>query len=151
MGWDDTAEKLRQLESGYIGEPRLKDVPRSWDAVSKLDNLEQGYTTGSYFSRSWEKLRVKQEKLRSVSEITVRTLLKPILCQMPYAEFLKTRYWDELRFFVLRKRGPQCEECRGIFEKLELHHITYEHRGLEIEHLEDVQLLCDSCHEAKHK
>lgn len=123
----------------------------SWDACSKLEQMEQGYTTGAYRSRSWAHLRFKQERLRKVSEISVRTFLKPILCQMPYIEFLKTRYWNELRILVLRERGFHCEECGGTFDKLQLHHITYEHRGLEIDHLEDVQLLCDPCHEAKHK
>lgn len=121
----------------------------SWDAVSKLEELESGYLYGVP-SRSWEKLRAVQKRLCSVSEISVRAHRKPILTRMPYAEFLRTRYWEELRFFVISKRGAVCQECGGI-ERLELHHVTYQHRGLEIDHLEDVELLCDLCHEAAHR
>lgn len=142
----------------------------SWDAGSKLEQMEQGYTTGSYRSRSWEHLRSAQEKysprgLRSFQDIaynlcfanedqgieTIRKLLKSSLRTMPYADFLKTRYWDELRSLVIARRGPRCAGCGGDFDKLQLHHKSYEHRGFEIDHLEDVQLLCDPCHEAKHK
>ena len=42
-----------------------------------------------------------------------------------------------------------CERC-GARHSLQAHHLTYEHLGLEAFHMDDLQILCDSCHRRAH-
>ena len=54
-----------------------------------------------------------------------------------------------VRAWAIYTRGERCEDCRagGV---LDLHHLTYAHRGEEIFHMEDMRLLCRACHDARH-
>lgn len=90
----------------------------------------------------------------------MRPALEQKLAAMPYRAFLETDYWQYLRDYVVMARGCRCELCGiswgshgpGIaelrYEKLELHHLTYDHRGSEWRHWKDLQVLCRKCHEA---
>jgi len=76
-----------------------------------------------------------------------------------YSEYLKSDHWQELRkrFFRESKRAKRmmkkygfyvCEFCRQS-KKVNLHHATYKRLGKE--HLGDLHLICDDCHELIHK
>lgn len=67
---------------------------------------------------------------------------------MPYEEFLTSPYWRIVRRQVYRERGVACERCRSF--GTQLHHETYEHHGEEHLYLEDLEILCRSCHEKQH-
>jgi hypothetical protein len=67
---------------------------------------------------------------------------------MPYAEYLKTPYWQELRRSKVRAAGFRCERCRASNVRLDVHHLSYERRGHESR--DDLVVLCRSCHEAEH-
>lgn len=74
------------------------------------------------------------------------------LRSMPYAEYLETTEWRARRFHVCRDRGYSCQRC-GAYRSLErhklhVHHLTYERRGCELP--EDLELLCEGCHQAEH-
>jgi hypothetical protein len=84
-----------------------------------------------------------------------RVLRRDDLRTMPYADFLKTDYWREVRRFVLERSGYRCEVCRrhwpeGSRRAVDVHHMTYEHRGSEYWHQEDLAVLCTKCHEMHH-
>lgn len=66
------------------------------------------------------------------------------LRHMHYEFFLKTRYWTAITKH-LEARRRICETCgkRGMFE---VHHRSYEHRGQEHEYLNELKLLCSTCH-----
>lgn len=68
---------------------------------------------------------------------------------MDYQEFLKTDYWRDVREAVLSIHGNKCVLCSSV-SKLYVHHKTYEHRGHEHNHLEDLTVLCESCHKRHH-
>jgi len=68
---------------------------------------------------------------------------------MDYYEFLGTIYWKVVRRYVLWKRQYKCELCNSN-GKLNVHHKSYEHRGYELYHLEDLILLCQECHSIHH-
>ena len=72
---------------------------------------------------------------------------KAFLRSMPYDLFLKSVYWKTVRRFVLWKRGGRCAQC-GRTKHIQLHHETYEHRGSEYLHLDDLIVLCETCHKA---
>jgi 5-methylcytosine-specific restriction endonuclease McrA len=68
---------------------------------------------------------------------------------MPYAEFLRTVYWREVRKMKLRQAQGRCEHC-CTREGLQVHHLHYKHRGSEHEHLDCLIVLCDACHFTRH-
>lgn len=65
-----------------------------------------------------------------------------------YADYLKTPHWLTLRAAKLKKAGFRCQLCNGR-QKLEVHHRTYEALGNES--LEDLIVLCRSCHGRFHR
>jgi len=63
--------------------------------------------------------------------------------------FQNSEYWKEVRQRIIA-RDRKCVVCGSILF-LEVHHKTYRNKGSELEHLEDLELLCSKCHENKHK
>lgn len=67
--------------------------------------------------------------------------------QIEYQAYLSTEHWKNKRFEILSKRGCTCEKCKEWGN--EIHHLTYENLWNEKD--EDLQVLCDDCHEATHR
>jgi len=66
--------------------------------------------------------------------------------KLEYAEYLKTAHWDVTRAWKLFYQ-PTCELC-GTKRNLQVHHKTY--KNIHKEEMEDLQVLCHSCHEGEH-
>lgn len=66
-----------------------------------------------------------------------------------YNTFLKSNYWKRIRTRVLIRDKRTCQKC-GSKIKLHVHHKTYQHHGLEHNHLGDLITLCDLCHSLEH-
>lgn len=64
-----------------------------------------------------------------------------------YAKYLNSVHWKNTRKKKLIQTEFRCEKC-GSREKLQVHHLTYENIGAE--YLEDLQVLCASCHTKVH-
>lgn len=66
-----------------------------------------------------------------------------------YKAYLQSDHWHEFRKCVLETKGRKCEDC-GVTEGVvfDVHHLSYENLG--DERLEDVIVLCHSCHMARH-
>jgi hypothetical protein len=71
------------------------------------------------------------------------------LCHMKYRDFLKTPYWKAVSFQVKSLR-PYCSQCGEHWEQLHVHHKHYRRRGLEWKNLDDLTVLCHSCHLSRH-
>jgi len=58
-------------------------------------------------------------------------------------------YWSRVRRAVNLRDNFRCADCgkRGMTD---IHHLTYAHRGHELDHLEDLISLCPKCHKARH-
>lgn len=67
---------------------------------------------------------------------------------LPYAEYLQSEYWQDLRNQALDRAGYRCQLCNER-KGLQVHHRSYERRGLPGE-LQDLTVLCGDCHEAVH-
>jgi len=75
---------------------------------------------------------------------------EPVLdTKMPYHLFLRTPYWQSVRLAVFTKQGRICSRCNNITH-LHVHHTTYIHHFYELEHLEDMIVLCSYCHDKEH-
>lgn len=68
---------------------------------------------------------------------------------LKYAKFLRTPYWDGISREVKARGGHRCQMCNSP-EGLQAHHRTYEHRGFEHLHLDDLLCVCHSCHKRYH-
>lgn len=68
-----------------------------------------------------------------------------ILSFIGYAEYLQTDRWKQIRAEAIARAGGRCQVCNTSMG-LEAHHRTYEKLGTPDE-LEDVTILCQSCHE----
>lgn len=68
---------------------------------------------------------------------------------MKYADYLKTDYWKAVSFKVKERAQYRCQLCNSQHD-LCAHHRTYEHRGCELDHLNDLVCLCRRCHEIFH-
>jgi 5-methylcytosine-specific restriction endonuclease McrA len=71
------------------------------------------------------------------------------LMKLPYDSFLKTYYWRAIGMYLKYKNGEHCTYC-NCEKGLQIHHKTYEHHGLELFYLDDLEVLCDKCHKMKH-
>lgn len=66
---------------------------------------------------------------------------------MPYAEYLKTEHWQEMRKYALKRAAYKCQVCNAS-GKMNVHHRTYERRGHE--DIKDLTVLCEPCHRKHH-
>jgi len=66
-----------------------------------------------------------------------------------YDDYLKSEYWVKVREAVKRRASFRCQVCNSQHD-LQAHHRTYEHRGRELEFLDDLTCLCRRCHAIFH-
>lgn len=64
-----------------------------------------------------------------------------------YAAYLCSREWSEKREAVRKRSRDKCERCR-VLSMDACHHVTYKRKYNET--LEDLQGICNSCHEFTH-
>jgi hypothetical protein len=69
--------------------------------------------------------------------------------QERYSEYLNTDYWKRVSDAVKAKAGYRCQVCNSQLDLI-AHHRTYEHRGNELEHIDDLTCLCRRCHDIFH-
>lgn len=66
-----------------------------------------------------------------------------------YLKSLNNDYHRSVRERALLRDGFRCKLCDQR-HRLELHHISYEHQGNELEHMETVVILCETHHQEAH-
>lgn len=73
---------------------------------------------------------------------------KPKRDKQKYYSYLKSQQWKEKRKFALEFYGYNCGLC-GSGHNLEVHHRNY--KNLYKESMEDLMLLCETCHRNFHR
>ena len=68
---------------------------------------------------------------------------------MNYYEFLKTPYWKTVSLKKKQEANFRCQLCNSN-GSLATHHRTYKIRGRELQHLNELIVLCSKCHEKFH-
>lgn len=66
-----------------------------------------------------------------------------------YDEYLKTDYWKAVSDAVKKRAGWRCQTCNSQHD-LVAHHRCYDHRGYEMNYLDDLTCLCSRCHKLFH-
>ena len=64
-----------------------------------------------------------------------------------YKKYILSSEFRKLRNKILNERGYNCERCSSS-KNLQLHHLTYQRLGLELEN--DLIILCQKCHKEIH-
>lgn len=139
-----------------------------WETVKPiLDAYIEGaelYITNQaardYENKLWEISLESYEDIRKPERFRIRQLIqqgkKPgedeatDLREMDYQQFLNTGYWKILSAHIKAKNNHSCQLC-GAKTNLEVHHITYEHRGCESAYQDDLACLCHNCHAKEHE
>lgn len=67
-----------------------------------------------------------------------------LLASMPYADYLLTDHWQDVRMATLERYGYRCMGCGRTGVALETHHVTYVNRGHEEPN--DTIPRCGPCH-----
>ena len=65
-----------------------------------------------------------------------------------YELYVKTDCWQIRRDTYISRYGPACEVCENAIDGLDVHHLTYERLGIELD--DDLMALCRPCHSAVH-
>lgn len=76
-----------------------------------------------------------------------RLLITHALREMPYAEYLQTEHWRQVRERAFVHHGMRCGVCMKT-HGLEIHHIEYDRLGDEL--MTDVVPLCREHHQLQH-
>lgn len=64
-----------------------------------------------------------------------------------HAVYLESDHWRDLRLRAFFHHGKRCHQCRSPHQ-LQVHHLRY--RSIFDVTVEDLQILCDSCHKLEH-
>lgn len=76
---------------------------------------------------------------------------KYIACRMTYRQYISSPYWHLVTMFYRCKANFRCQRCgEQRMAKLSIHHKTYEHIGSELQHPEDIEVICARCHMKEH-
>lgn len=147
--------------SGGCGLKR-KDHP-NWEAYPLNTDAPQNYWEGCRCGlciKEWgqtqvrrtEMLRMAQVRAANRSEwgqtgVRLRSERNARMSWSEYKNYLHTDQWLGIRDEVFERFGGRCATCNGT-ENLHAHHRTYERVGYE--YIEDLTLLCATCHHLLH-
>jgi 5-methylcytosine-specific restriction endonuclease McrA len=69
-----------------------------------------------------------------------------------YKDYLQTERWRTISRTLKSMAGYRCQRCGAKKQEHELnvHHLTYAHKGEEERHTEDLIVLCEDCHWKEH-
>lgn len=134
---------------------KRKRLERCRSAVERLDQERLDETKeyiDSYCSpkKVWYEDTPQRDRWISISQRDVDwAMVSMELQRLKYAEFLKTPYWKAVAHRVKYLSGFKCQLCNGK-GSLHTHHRSYEHHGLEHQHLKDLVCICQQCHQHFH-
>jgi len=80
---------------------------------------------------------------------TRRKLNKAKVKPMKYTQFLKSKYWADVRKSVLKRDCNRCTKC-GSTKYLHVHYLTYVNHFREHSNIKDLIVLCKDCHKLAH-
>jgi restriction endonuclease Mrr len=124
---------------------RLVDNHLSWALTNlKHDGLVENPKRGT-----WRLASIALPPVLTAVEEPVAAARLAALRAMPYRLYLATPEWKRTRAVALQRAGNSCSLDVTHTDGLEVHHRTYERRGVEL--VTDLVVLCHSCHQLHHK
>jgi hypothetical protein len=108
----------------------------------------------------WERLHDEREdvdedrgRMRPVNEVIADLMQlaereRAVWLGEGYDDYLRSSHWINLRAMMRARAGGCCKRCGCASKRLEIHHLTYERIGRELE--SDLIALCPGCHAEEH-
>ena len=93
----------------------------------------------------WKKNKIRDKKVQGWLARFREVDGKSDEWQKVYKLYLQSDVWQEKRKQVLGRADGRCERCKAIIFDPDVHHLTYDRVGGN-ERLEDLVVLCSSCH-----
>jgi len=102
-----------------------------------------------------EKYIIRREKESNEEREETINWLKHMKITWGYKEYLSSYHWARIKKMKKNQLGPNavyCNHCgrRVVSSLLDLHHKTYNHIGEEDDYLDDLEFLCQDCHNKVH-
>lgn len=115
--------------------------------TKKAEKKRVGVMCPDCIKISEDKKKAKEQKKRETRKAKNQQKIEELQA-MPYEEYLKTPHWNKTRRAALVRARYSCSECYRMNVPLDVHHLTYEHRGYE--YPRDLKVVCRRCHERIH-
>ena len=123
----------------------------STDRLEKTQQYIKNYLEPGKYWNNQQPLWERKNEVLYASGVDYNIITQHIQ-QMPYKEFLQTKFWNAISMYKKEKTGHKCALC-GCTENLATHHSSYIRHGLEYQHTvinEDLIVLCKDCHSKFH-
>lgn len=101
----------------------------------------------------WNKGTSVYTKMNEVKELLPHPdcmkVIQTHLLSLTYQQFLQTPYWKAIAEYKKKQANYKCKLCNSD-HLLNVHHSNYNIRGLELSNMNDLIVLCNSCHAKFH-
>jgi 5-methylcytosine-specific restriction endonuclease McrA len=95
--------------------------------------------------QEWQKKQIRNKKVKEWTSEFRRADGNQDEWKKVYRAYLQSDIWKEIRSQVLSRANGRCEKCKVILLDPDVHHLNY-HRVGGNERMEDLMVLCFSCH-----
>jgi len=117
---------------------------------TQVDSTLQYIDTYLTPTNTWKDGVKTYDKINRLQSFSVdRSVISDYIKSMDYYDFLKTPYWKAITEKKRKQAGFKCQMC-GNGGMLSVHHRTYDIHGSELYNMNDLIVLCDSCHKKFH-
>ncbi len=101
-----------------------------------------------YIRNNWPPMKPGSKRIKSKKRVAIKEGKIPRGSNMTYASYLKTGHWQRKRKAALKYFGYRCCECGAEDVVLHVHHTHYNDKFRE--KLEDLRVMCVTCHDKEH-
>lgn len=125
-------------------------------SLSKCDDINE--ETKKYikvFCTPNANVDIKDEQLQELAmcpsdKVDLGVVKTHNCCELKYKDYLQTPLWKIIAYKVKIRDGFRCRRC-GSNVKVDVHHTSYEHLGIDFKAMHRLETLCRKCHENKHE
>ena len=100
--------------------------------------------------RNWDKEITPKQRIDRIRYANVNwKIVSEHIKGMDYGNFLRTPYWKAIAAHAKYRAGFRCQLCNSA-NNLVTHHRNYGIHGFEHAYMQELIVLCDSCHNKFH-
>ena len=162
MSFYERQERIREIEERLNLDPEYAVISaEDWRRIDRflkspiMENLKNEFEKRyiDVFLDPNSKIEVNDRQIQvlveSLSEAGENSAISEHIRGMKYHDFLKTPYWRIISFYIKNYVKSECTLCSSE-KNLVVHHPNYSFHGCEINNMESLVVLCDSCHKKHH-
>lgn len=134
---------------------REDEVRKRNDALRKCDDISQA--TELYIQKfcipnasiNIKDINIQNEALNPSSKVDLNVVKTHNMSKLGYKGYLQTPLWKIISYRVKLRDGFKCQGC-GRKSK-DVHHMSYDHCGVDFLAMHRLKTLCRDCHQSKHE